>query len=430
MNGVLLDLGFIQIYWYSICIVLGMIVGMFLVYKEAAKRGISDSEMTDIIFYTIVFAIIGARAYYVIFDWNYYSKNLLEIFEIWHGGLAIHGAIIFGGLFLILHTLRRKLDTLKVLDICAVGLIIGQAIGRWGNFFNQEVFGKEVSLEFLKGLFLPDFIIEGMHIDGVYHHPLFLYESLWCILGFIILLFIRRRKYTKTGQIFGLYCAWYSLGRFFLEGMRVEDFNLMLGSIKIAQVVSIIMFFVGLFFVVRRFKTSRFAHLYNDNRLSEVKESTVTTASSTPVMETNIVEPSITSDLSFQTAPVMNPAEEQKPAEIIQPEQPSAAAPTEKETMPQITTPEINQSVQTEPQVVTSEPVQNTSSIIMEVPVVNEQPAVEQQPFEQQPTEQAQHKFIDIQEESNPVVDSIAFPQPIDIPPQDNTSNTGGKFIN
>ena len=272
MNNVLLDLGYIQIYWYSICIVIGMAVGMFIVYRESEKRNISENLMTDLIFYTIIVSIIGARLYYVIFDWDYYSNNLLEILEIWHGGLAIHGAIILGGIFLILHTRKRKLDTLKMLDICAVGLIIGQAIGRWGNFFNQEVYGTEVSLKFLKSIFLPDFIIDGMKIGGVYHHPLFLYESLWCLLGFIVLLFIRRRKYIKTGQIFGIYCMWYSVGRFFFEGMRESEYNLMLGSFKVAQIVSVGMFLVGLFFFVRRFRTSRFDYLYNDNIIHPSKE--------------------------------------------------------------------------------------------------------------------------------------------------------------
>ena len=268
MNRVLLDLGFVQIYWYSICILIGLMFGMFLVYKETIKKEISEKLVTNLIFYTIIIAIIGARLYYVIFDWKSYAANPVEILEIWNGGLAIHGAIIFGGLFLIYYTRHHKMDTLKVLDICAVGLIIGQAIGRWGNFFNSEVYGGVVSEPFLKGLFLPRFIIDGMHIDGAYHHPLFLYESLWCILGFIILLIIRRRKYIKTGQIFGIYCMWYSIGRFFLEGMRVEKYNLMVGPIKVAQVVSIGMFLVGLFYFLRRIKTSRFEYLYNDENIS------------------------------------------------------------------------------------------------------------------------------------------------------------------
>lgn len=265
MNRVLLDLGFVQIYWYSICILIGMAIGMILVYKETIKKGISDNLITNLIFYTIIISVIGARLYYVIFDWNSYVNNPVEIFEIWNGGLAIHGAIIFGGLFLIYYTKHNKMDTLKILDICSVGLIIGQAIGRWGNFFNQEVFGREVGISFLKGLHLPGFIIDGMYIGGEYHHPLFLYESIWCVLGFIILLLIRKRKYIKTGQIFGTYCMWYSLGRFFLEGMRDPKYNLTIGTFKMAQIVSVGMFIVGLFFVIRRIKTSRFAYLYNDD---------------------------------------------------------------------------------------------------------------------------------------------------------------------
>ena len=264
MNRVALDLGIVQIYWYSLCILVGMMIGMFLVYRETIKKNINDTLITNLIFYTIIVSIIGARIYYVIFDWGYYSKNPTEILEIWNGGLAIHGAIIFGGLFLIMYTKQHKMNTLKILDICSVGLIIGQAIGRWGNFFNQEVYGSEVSLGFLKGLHLPGFIIDGMHISGAYHHPLFLYESLLCVLGFILLLVIRRRKYIKTGQIFGIYCMWYSLGRFFLEGMRDSKYNLMLGNFKAAQIVSIGMFLVGLFFFVRRLKSSRFEHLYNE----------------------------------------------------------------------------------------------------------------------------------------------------------------------
>lgn len=277
MNRVLIDLGVVQIYWYSVCILVGMMIGMFLVYRETIKKGLSDNLITNLIFYTIIVSVIGARLYYVIFDWSSYAKNPIEILEIWNGGLAIHGAIIFGGLFLIYYTKQHKMDTLKILDICSVGLIIGQAIGRWGNFFNQEVFGGEVGISFLKGLHLPNFIIEGMFIGGKYHHPLFLYESLWCILGFIILLLIRRRKYIKTGQIFGIYCMWYSIGRFFLEGMREPEYNLTIGSYKIAQIVSIIMFFVGGFFVIRRIKTSRFEYLYNDDGIrTETNEETDT----------------------------------------------------------------------------------------------------------------------------------------------------------
>jgi phosphatidylglycerol:prolipoprotein diacylglycerol transferase len=267
MSRVLLDLGFIQIYWYSVCILIGMMIGMYLVYKEAARKDVSENLITNLIFYTVIVAIFGARLYYVIFKWDYYSNHLYEILEIWNGGLAIHGAIICGGLYLIYYTKKHKLETLRVLDICCVGLIIGQVCGRWGNFFNQEAYGAEVSLEFLKGLHLPGFIIDGMHIDGAYYHPTFLYESLWCILGFVVLIIYRRKKYVKTGQIFGIYCMWYGLGRFFIEGLRVD--SLMFGSLKAAQIVSIGMFLVGVFFFVRRFRSGRFDNLYNESHQVE-----------------------------------------------------------------------------------------------------------------------------------------------------------------
>lgn len=263
MNRIAIDLGFVQIYWYSICIILGMMVGMYVVLREAKRHNIGDTTMTNLIFNTIIAAIIGARLYYVIFNWGYYSRNFIEVFEIWQGGLAIHGAIITGGAYLYYYTKKHSLDILTMLDICSVGLIIGQAFGRWGNFFNQEAHGGEVTLEHLQSIGIPKFISDGMLIDGKYYEPTFLYESIWCIFGFVLLLIIRRRKYIKTGQMFGFYCVWYSAARFFIEGMRTD--SLMLGGMRMAQLVSVAMFGVGLFFFIRRFKSGRFDHLYNQD---------------------------------------------------------------------------------------------------------------------------------------------------------------------
>ena len=449
MNGVLLDLGFIQIYWYSICIVLGMIVGMCLVYREASKRGISENEMTDIIFYTILFAIIGARLYYVIFDWSKYSNNLLEIFEIWHGGLAIHGAIIFGGLFLILHTKRRKLDTLKILDICAIGLIIGQAIGRWGNFFNQEVYGTAVTADFLRSLFLPNFIVEGMNVGGVYHHPLFLYESLWCVLGFLVLLIYKRRKYTKTGQLFGIYCMWYSIGRFFLEGMRVEEYNLMLGSFKVAQIVSILMFVTGLFFFVRRFRTSRFEHLYNDNRLKEKEDDRIPIQSSTgenvivvegsaPENKEVVEVPKEMEDFSFQSAPIVNNVEEPVSTEPVQQEvvtEPAVINEVEEQiitTEPMITNEVVQPVIENEPvvgeipipQIISTEPVsQMMNNDFVPQETMTEQPMdIPNQPMFN-PDPAALPSFFD-----QPMVGPMDNSQQ-EMPPMNNNDGPHGKFF-
>lgn len=264
MNKVAIDLGLVQIYWYSICIMLGMFVGMLMAYKEAEKHNIGENTMTSLIFNTVIVSLIGARIYYVIFEWGYYSKNLIEIFEIWNGGLAIHGGIIFGAMYLTLFTHQRKMSTAKMMDVVAPALLIGQIIGRWGNFFNGEAYGPLVERVFLERLHLPNFIIEGMYINGNYYQPTFLYESLWCLIGFTILLLFRRRKYIKIGQISGLYLMWYSFGRFFIESLRQD--SLMLGSFKQAQIISVVLFMVGLFLFVRRIRSSRFEYLYNENK--------------------------------------------------------------------------------------------------------------------------------------------------------------------
>ena len=171
---------------------------------------------------------------------------------VWHGGLAIHGGIIAGGLFILYYTRKHEMNTLKILDILVVGLIIGQAIGRWGNFFNSEAYGSATSARYLEYIHIPKFIIDGMKINGMYFHPTFLYESLWNLVGFITLVLVRRIKTLKLGKLTGIYLSWYSFGRFFIEGMRKD--SLMLGSIKMAQLVSIILFIVGLVLIFKKNK--------------------------------------------------------------------------------------------------------------------------------------------------------------------------------
>src|SRR5574344_2557293 len=134
MNPVLIDLGLIKIYWYSLMIFLGLLIGGSLVIKESKKFKIPENYMTNMITFLIIVSVIGARLYYVVFNWSYYSNNIKEIFMIWEGGLAIHGGILFGLIFVIFYTKKYKVNTMRMLDILAIGLIIGQAIGRWGNF--------------------------------------------------------------------------------------------------------------------------------------------------------------------------------------------------------------------------------------------------------------------------------------------------------
>ncbi len=249
MDRVAIDLGFIQIYWYSIFILLGILVAAILIYKECKKQGLKSEEFTDLLFNTVVFGIIGARIYYVLFNFSYYWNNKIEILEIWHGGLAIHGGLLFGALYVLHFCKKHKLNKLKLMDMIVVGVIIGQAIGRWGNFFNGEAYGPLTTYAALKQNLIPEFIIKGMKILGQYYEPTFYYESLWNINGFIILLLARSRKKIKIGQITGIYFLWYSIGRMYIESLRAD--SLMLKNFKVAQIVSGILIIVGLILIIK-----------------------------------------------------------------------------------------------------------------------------------------------------------------------------------
>ena len=262
MNRVLLDLGFIKVYYYSIFILLGVLAGIIMVWFEIRKDKINKDEIIDIFFYTIIFAFLGARIYYVLFNLSYYLSNPLEILCVWHGGLAIHGGILGAFLYLLFYSKKNNINILKLLDILVIGLIAGQIIGRWGNFFNSEAYGSITSLEYLRSLYIPEFIINGMNINGVYYLPTFFFESVWNFVGFIILILIRKfYKKLRVGQLMGFYLMWYSFIRFIIEGMRLD--SLMLGSIRVAQLVSFILFFVGVYFVFfNKFKSYKEAKLY------------------------------------------------------------------------------------------------------------------------------------------------------------------------
>ncbi|MBE6138619.1 MAG: prolipoprotein diacylglyceryl transferase [Firmicutes bacterium] len=261
MDSVFLDLGFIQIYWYSIMIFLGLLFGGWIILRESRRFGISEDFIINLFFFAVPISIIGARLYYVVFNWSYYSSNLLSIFKIWEGGLAIHGGLLFGLIWIILYTRKYKVNTFRILDMVVVGLLLGQAIGRWGNFFNGEAHGPITTLEFLNNLHLPNFIIEGMNIGGTYYQPTFLYESLWCLVGFLAILFIRRLKYIKIGQITGIYLIWYGIGRFLIESLRTD--SLMLFGLKQAQLVSVFMVVAGIIIIIVRNRGSKLENQYN-----------------------------------------------------------------------------------------------------------------------------------------------------------------------
>lgn len=248
MNRVAFTIFNINIYWYSLCILLGVIIAYFLITNEAKKHNINKDTISDLIFYTLIVGIIGARLYYIIFNLDYYISNLGEIIKVWNGGLAIHGGIIFGIIFVYFFCKKKKLEIFKITDICAPALIFAQGIGRWGNFFNSEAHGGITTLETLKNMHIPNFVIEGMYIDGNYYYPTFLFESIWCIIGFIIIMIIRKRKNIKLGVQTGFYFIWYSIGRFFIEALRTD--SLMIFNLKMAQIVSVIGIIIGIVLII------------------------------------------------------------------------------------------------------------------------------------------------------------------------------------
>ena len=252
MDSYIINIGNIRIKWYSFLILIGMLIAYLIIRKEVKKKGLKEDKFIDICFYTIIIGILGARAYYVLFNLNYYLKYPSEIIAIWHGGLAIHGGLIAALIFLIIYTKKKNIKTLLFLDTTVVGIIIAQAIGRWGNFFNKEAYGRIVSKVFLQKLHLPNFIINGMYINNYYREPTFLYESIMSILGFIILLIIRKNKKIKTGMLTSFYLIWYGISRLIIESFRSD--SLMIGNIKMAQLVSIISIISGIIIFIISYK--------------------------------------------------------------------------------------------------------------------------------------------------------------------------------
>lgn len=268
MDRVLLTLGPIKIYYYSVTMLIAILTGIYLAIKESKRVGMS-SYISDLLISLIIFGIIGARLYYVIFNFSTYQNDILSILKIWEGGLAIYGAVIGGFVAIVYYAKKQKQSIIKTTDIIVPGLLLAQGIGRWGNFFNQEAHGAATSLEHLKSLHLPQFIINGMNINGIYYEPTFLYESLLCLIGFIIVLFIRRGKYTKVGTITSFYLMYYSVVRFLIESMRTD--SLMLGGFKVAQIISIILFLIGLGNIMLISRKSKFEDLYNNVYKNEMR---------------------------------------------------------------------------------------------------------------------------------------------------------------
>lgn len=222
------------IYWYGIIIAFALLSGYFVSSAVAKQDGLSKDNILDIVLYGAPTAIVFARLYYVIFSFSDYKDNLWEIFAIWNGGIAIYGAIIGAALAAYIYAKVKKLDWKSVFDTSIIGVILGQSIGRWGNFFNKEAYGSPTTLPWKMGLYEKGKLI--------FVHPTFLYESLWNFIGLFILLYINRHKKFK-GQTFYSYLVWYGIGRFFIENLRTD--SLYLGAFRISRWVGLTTAIVG-----------------------------------------------------------------------------------------------------------------------------------------------------------------------------------------
>lgn len=215
----------IDVMWYGILMAIGMILGTLIALKEAKRVGIKEDNILDLAIIAIPVGLICARLYYVIFNWEYYARNPSQVFNFRGGGMAIHGALIGGVLAGYLFSRYKKINFFKLADTVIIGMPLAQAIGRWGNFINKEAHGGPTNLPW------------GIMVDGVKVHPTFLYESIWDF-GIFVFLWMFRKKKSYEGQIIVLYAILYSLGRFFIEGLRTD--SLMIGPLRMAQVISLV----------------------------------------------------------------------------------------------------------------------------------------------------------------------------------------------
>lgn len=231
-----------HIRWYGLIIAVGLVLAVIYGCCSAKRFGITSDKLLNCVIVGTITGIIGARLYYVFFRWDYYSQNLGSIFAINEGGLAIYGGIIgalIGGLIVAKIT---KMNIPGLLDVAALGFLIGQGIGRWGNFFNQEAYGTVTDLPWRM-------VSEGTNMQAV--HPCFLYESLWCLLGFVILHFISKTKIRKYyGQIALMYMVWYGFERAIVEGLRTDSLYTPILNLRVSQLVSVVIFVIGLGFLI------------------------------------------------------------------------------------------------------------------------------------------------------------------------------------
>lgn len=234
----------LEIYFYGVIIALGFILAALYCAKRAKEFGLSSDELYELVIWLIPTCIIGARLYYVLFKLDYFIANPDRIFALRDGGLAIYGGIIAGIIVGIIWCRAKKIRVFAVADLTAFGLLIGQSVGRWGNFINREAFGAQTEIFCRMGLTVPGF-------ETLYVHPTFLYESLWNILGLIVLhIWSKKGKRKYDGQIFWLYILWYGLGRAWIEGLRSDSLYIGSTDIRVSQLLAIVSAVVSLVILI------------------------------------------------------------------------------------------------------------------------------------------------------------------------------------
>ena len=241
-SRVAFSIGNKHIYWYGIIIAAGFLLAVYYAMRRADQFGLTQDNIIDMLICAVPLAIIGARAYYCLFSWNLYKDDPIRVLYIWEGGLAIYGGVIGAAIGLFLYAKVKKVKTLALLDIGGLGLLIGQSIGRWGNFMNREAFGAQTDSFLRMGL-------TDASGATIYVHPTFLYESVWNAIGLLILHFYsKRRKF--DGQIFLMYLGWYGLGRMFIEGLRTDSLYVGSSNLRVSQLLAGICFLAVVIFLV------------------------------------------------------------------------------------------------------------------------------------------------------------------------------------
>ncbi|MFD3262172.1 prolipoprotein diacylglyceryl transferase [Paenibacillus lentus] len=319
LDPIAFSIGSIAVHWYGLILGTGALVGLLLAIREGKRFGIPQEFFMDLLLIGVPSAIIAARIYFVAFTWEQYKDNFWDVFKIWEGGIAIYGALIGGIIGAVILVRRRGYSFWRIADISAPSLIIGQMIGRWGNFVNQEAYGGPTTEAFLRDyLHLPSFIVNQMNIEGVFRHPTFLYESLWNLVVLLLLFVLRRQKFLRAGELFLSYFIWYSIGRFFIEALRTDSlafkgpewlaafvdglWSPMLwlgfepghldptyGNVRISQLLALVIIVIAIVFIAIRRRTIPDLPRYSDPIIS-TKNQEIENVSSTTALNKKVLD--------------------------------------------------------------------------------------------------------------------------------------------